>query len=93
MAELEELYELTMPDWEERPVPEMPEDDLMKTMLIKNPNDIWRYHTHESLLDNKEEEELTDAEKLAAWASYNAANKEPKPKMVRNFCLLFRDQF
>lgn len=90
MAELEELYELKMPDWEERSVPDMPADDLMKTLLIKNPNDIWRYHTHESLLDNKEEAELSDAEKQAAWSEYNAANQEePKPKMVCTFCFLY----
>jgi len=33
------------------------------------------YHEHESLLDHKEEEELSEAERKAAWAEYEAEVK------------------
>ncbi len=42
---------------------------------------IVSVHEHESLLDHKEEEELSEAERKAAWAEYEA---EVKSCMLRN---------
>lgn len=36
---------------------------------------IVSFHEHESLLDHKEEEELSEAERKAAWAEYEAEVK------------------
>lgn len=33
------------------------------------------YHEHDSLLDHKEEEELSEEERKAAWAEYEAEKK------------------
>lgn len=43
MAELDELYELHMPDFANRPQPNYPEDALLKSLLQKNPEIIYRY--------------------------------------------------
>lgn len=45
-------------------------------MLLQTCKDhIVSYHEHESLLDHKQEEELSEAERKAAWAEYEAEVK------------------
>lgn len=38
------------------------------------------YHEHDSLLDHKEEEELSEEERKAAWAEYEAEKKVGRGK-------------
>lgn len=44
-------------------------------MLQNNKEQIACYHEHDSLLDHKEEEELSEEDRKAAWAEYEAEKK------------------
>lgn len=44
-------------------------------MLQNNKDQIACYHEHDSLLDHKEEEELSEEDRKAAWAEYEAEKK------------------
>lgn len=44
-------------------------------MLQINKDQIACYHEHDSLLDHKEEEELSEEDRKAAWAEYEAEKK------------------
>ena len=47
--------------------------DLILAELLQGCREhIVRYHEHESLLDHKEEEELSEADRKAAWDEYEA---------------------
>lgn len=83
MAELEELYVLSMPDFNERPVPIRPTDRLLANLVHNFPNIIFKYHVHDSLLENKPEEHLSEADKREAWAEYEQQEKrhEQPPAM------------
>ncbi|XP_058453688.1 transcriptional regulator ATRX-like [Malaya genurostris] len=70
MAELEELYHFERVDMGARENLAPAEDDLLSTLLWKHPNLIYRYHTHEMMLDNKTEQDLTEVEKMWAWAAF-----------------------
>lgn len=48
------------------------QDDILARLLETCKNQIVSYHEHESLLDHKQEEELSEAERKAAWAEYEA---------------------
>ncbi|KAM6983495.1 transcriptional regulator ATRX-like [Tautogolabrus adspersus] len=49
-----------------------PKDKVLEQLLQTCKNQIVCYHEHESLLDHKQEEELSEAERKAAWAEYEA---------------------
>ena len=67
MAELEQLYRYDKPNFEERQQPILPEDDILKHLLNQYADKIFKYHIHSSLLEDKPEDDLSEAEKLAAW--------------------------
>uniref|UniRef100_A0A3Q3WU13 DNA helicase n=1 Tax=Mola mola TaxID=94237 RepID=A0A3Q3WU13_MOLML len=50
----------------------MPKDQVLAQLLESCPDQIVSFHEHESLLDHKQEEELSEAERRAAWAEYEA---------------------
>lgn len=61
------------------------QDTILAELLQINKEYIVGYHEHDSLLDHKEEEELTEEERKAAWAEYEA---EKKVKLsVPVFCI------
>jgi hypothetical protein len=70
MAELAELYKLTKLNFDERPddLKEI-EDELFKELFEECKDRIFRYHTHESMLEHTEELELTEHEQNEAWRS------------------------
>ncbi|CAD7079720.1 unnamed protein product [Hermetia illucens] len=70
MAELSELYTLTKPDFQNRPVPPLPQDSILASLLRNSPNLVYKYHEHDSLLENKLEQELSEQEKADAWDAY-----------------------
>lgn len=53
----------------------MPKDAVLCELLQTCKDQIVSFHEHESLLDHKEEEELSEAERKAAWAEYEAESK------------------
>ncbi|XP_075150194.1 uncharacterized protein LOC142224305 isoform X2 [Haematobia irritans] len=70
MAELAELYILTIPDKNNRPTPILPQDSVLARLLRSFPDLVYKYHEHDSLLENKVEQELSEQEKNEAWTAY-----------------------
>ncbi|XP_020836237.1 transcriptional regulator ATRX-like [Phascolarctos cinereus] len=54
--------------------PMLPKDTILAELLRIHKAYVIGYHEHDSLLDHKEEEELTEEERKAAWAEYEAEN-------------------
>uniref|UniRef100_A0AAZ3Q4Q8 DNA helicase n=1 Tax=Oncorhynchus tshawytscha TaxID=74940 RepID=A0AAZ3Q4Q8_ONCTS len=87
MNELTELYAFE-PDLlddptgkkSKRTTPMLPKDPFLAELLHSNKEQIVGYHEHDSLLDHKEEEALSEEDRKAAWAEYEA---EKKVKSVR----------
>lgn len=59
------------------------QDTILAELLQIHKEHIVGYHEHDSLLDHKEEEELTEEERKAAWAEYEA-----EKKVVHSKCFL-----
>ena len=60
-------------------------------MLQNNKDQIACYHEHDSLLDHKEEEALSEEDRKAAWAEYEAEKKvgrEKKKHIHTQSCML-----
>lgn len=51
------------------------QDKVLAQLLQTCKDQIVSFHEHESLLDHKEEEELSEAERQAAWDEYEAEVK------------------
>ncbi|XP_041864053.1 transcriptional regulator ATRX-like [Melanotaenia boesemani] len=63
-----------------RPLSLIPKDTFLAQLLETCKDQIVSYHEHESLLDHKQEEELSEAERKDAWAEYEAeSNKATHP--------------
>uniref|UniRef100_A0A3B4UQ36 DNA helicase n=1 Tax=Seriola dumerili TaxID=41447 RepID=A0A3B4UQ36_SERDU len=58
-----------------RPSSVSPKDKVLAQLLQTCKDQIVSYHEHESLLDHKQEEELSEAERKDAWAEYEAEVK------------------
>ncbi|KAK2881878.1 transcriptional regulator ATRX-like isoform X2 [Channa argus] len=79
LSELTELYNFE-PDLlddpnsktSKRTTSVLPKDTVLARLLETCKKHIVSYHEHESLLDHKQEEELSEAERKAAWAEYEA---------------------
>ncbi|KAL0974368.1 hypothetical protein UPYG_G00219520 [Umbra pygmaea] len=82
MNELNELYTFE-PDLlddptgkkSKRSTPVLPKDPFLAELLHSNKEQIVGYHEHDSLLDHKEEEALSEEDRKAAWAEYEAEKK------------------
>ncbi|KAK3930445.1 Transcriptional regulator ATRX-like protein [Frankliniella fusca] len=77
MADLQELYQFTPADRSSYEPPKLPKDHLFAEILKKHATIIVKYHEHDSLLENKEEEELNEEERAAAWDDYEKEKKGP----------------
>ncbi|XP_037637124.1 transcriptional regulator ATRX isoform X2 [Sebastes umbrosus] len=55
--------------------PLLPKDPFLAEMLQNNKDHIVCYHEHDSLLDHKESEALSEEDRKAAWAEYEAEKK------------------
>lgn len=65
----------------ERPTPLVPKDVLLGEMLQTYSSHIYKYHEHQSLLENKEEETLNEEERKAAWEEF----ENEKVNKMKNF--------
>lgn len=64
------------------------QDLVLAEMLQNNKDQIVCYHEHDSLLDHKEEEELSEEDRKAAWAEYEAEKKVGNNKKPSSSVLL-----
>ncbi|KAF5274101.1 hypothetical protein FQR65_LT04499 [Abscondita terminalis] len=67
--DLAELYKFD-PDPIDQITPLVPKDVLLAELLIKEKDRIFKYHEHQSLLENKEDEVLNEDERKAAWEEF-----------------------
>jgi len=75
MNELAELYEFNDEPMSARPIPVVPEDRLLAELVDKHKEMVWNIHNHDSLLENKVDENLTEEERKAAWDEYDQEKK------------------
>uniref|UniRef100_A0A8C6SWD2 DNA helicase n=1 Tax=Neogobius melanostomus TaxID=47308 RepID=A0A8C6SWD2_9GOBI len=82
MSELSELYNFEPEQLDDpaekkkkRDTPVLPKDAVLAELLQNNKDQIVFYHEHDSLLDHKEEEALSEEDRKAAWAEYEAEKK------------------
>lgn len=66
-VELHELYTLTPTDYNARPIPVEPKDNILLELLFEFPRLAFQYHEHDTLLEHNQNEALSEAEKLQAW--------------------------
>lgn len=56
---------------EDREMPNYPHDGLLAHLLRNYPHMVYKYHDHDSLLENKNEQDLSEEEKAEAWKQYD----------------------
>lgn len=56
---------------EDRETPNYPKDGLLAHLLRNYPHMVYKYHEHDSLLENKNEQDLSEEEKAEAWKQYD----------------------
>ncbi|CAH1986403.1 unnamed protein product [Acanthoscelides obtectus] len=70
--DLQELYKCEVEPEEDRPIPLVPKDVLLGELLQKLDKTIYKYHMHQSLLENKTDEGLNEEERKAAWEEFES---------------------
>ncbi|XP_001359844.3 transcriptional regulator ATRX homolog [Drosophila pseudoobscura] len=71
-TDLTELYSYELKPTAEREMPALPKDRLFAELLTEHDKLIFKYHEHDSLLEQEEHENLTEEERKSAWAEYEA---------------------
>ncbi|ALC47120.1 XNP [Drosophila busckii] len=71
-TDLMELYTYELKPSVEREMPLLPKDRLFAELLTEHEKLIFKYHEHDSLLEQEEHENLTEEERKSAWAEYEA---------------------
>ncbi|XP_078048145.1 uncharacterized protein LOC144475771 [Augochlora pura] len=74
--DLKELYTFEPNRKGERPTLNLPKDILLAKIFLKYKDYVENYHVHDSLLENRVEEELNEEERTQAWLEYEKENKE-----------------
>ncbi|OTF80710.1 transcriptional regulator ATRX-like protein [Euroglyphus maynei] len=69
LRQLEELYTFMRRPLQRQTLP-VPRDDLLASLVRKHSQHILLYYEHDSLLQNRPEEELTEEEKQQAWIDW-----------------------
>ncbi|XP_076625652.1 uncharacterized protein LOC143344008 isoform X2 [Colletes latitarsis] len=67
---LSELYKFEPNTTGEKPTLNLPKDRLLAEIFLKYKHFVENYHEHDSLLENKAEEELDEEERKQAWLEY-----------------------
>ncbi|XP_029169875.1 transcriptional regulator ATRX isoform X2 [Nylanderia fulva] len=76
---LNELYSFEAYTDKERPTLNLPKDRLLAEIFLKFKEVVENYHEHDSLLENKAEEELDEEERKQAWLEYEEEKKGKPP--------------
>lgn len=76
--DLQELYKYELEPDDERILPILPKDRLFANMLKKYEDMIYKYHEHDTLLENKEEETLGEDERKQAWEEFEQEKNRPQ---------------
>lgn len=82
-TDLQELYKYDLEQDDERILPILPKDRLFAEMLRKYEDMIYKYHEHDTLLENKEEETLGEEERKQAWEEFEM--EKNRPQFVPNY--------
>ena len=61
---------------------------MLAELLTEKKQWIVKYHEHDSLLENKIEEDLTEEERKAAWEEFELEKKHGFRPAVRQICEL-----
>ncbi|KAL7287819.1 hypothetical protein TKK_0018194 [Trichogramma kaykai] len=80
--DLAELYQFESYEGQSKTLA-LPKDRLLAEIFLKYKDLVYTYHEHDSLLENKEEEELDEEERKQAWLEYEA-EKQGKNQMMNN---------
>jgi len=75
MNELSELYEFRDEPLSARPIPAVPEDRMLAELVDKHKEIVWSFTNHDSLLENQVDQNLTEAERKAAWEEFENEKK------------------
>uniref|UniRef100_A0A5K3F2A4 PHD-type domain-containing protein n=1 Tax=Mesocestoides corti TaxID=53468 RepID=A0A5K3F2A4_MESCO len=62
-----------------KPPPALPKDRLLADLLSERPNLLVSYHDHDSLLENRLDEGLSEAERAEAWREYEEEKRVGRP--------------
>ncbi|XP_033366026.1 transcriptional regulator ATRX homolog isoform X1 [Bombus vosnesenskii] len=84
---LNELYTFERNN-REKPTLNLPKDRLLAEIFLKYKNFVENYHEHDSLLENKAEEELNEEERKQAWLEYEE-EKKGKPPIMPSYSMAF----
>ncbi|CRK94153.1 CLUMA_CG007672, isoform A [Clunio marinus] len=84
MDELSELYTLTKFDPAKRTPPSLPVDEVLKFLLHNHQMRAFRYHEHDTLLENKPDQDLNEDEIKEAWQAYENELRGPQPRVPLN---------
>ncbi|XP_018359340.1 PREDICTED: transcriptional regulator ATRX homolog isoform X1 [Trachymyrmex cornetzi] len=85
---LNELYTFEGYD-KEKPTLNLPKDRLLAEIFLKFKDIVENYHEHDSLLENKAEEELDEEERKQAWLEYEEEKKgKPLINSMANTALM-----
>ncbi|XP_050452234.1 transcriptional regulator ATRX-like isoform X1 [Cataglyphis hispanica] len=76
---LNELYSFEGYSDAEKPTLNLPKDRLLAEIFLKYKDVVENYHEHDSLLENKAEEELDEEERKQAWLEYEEEKKGRPP--------------
>uniref|UniRef100_T1PJ54 SNF2 family n=1 Tax=Musca domestica TaxID=7370 RepID=T1PJ54_MUSDO len=71
-SDLQELYTYELKPSTPREIPILPKDRLFAELLTQHESLLFKYHEHDSLLENEESENLSAEERKAAWSEYEA---------------------
>lgn len=69
--ELQQMLKFDFKFDEIRPTPKPPADELLRNLLMTFEKEIFKYHEHQALLENRPDEELNEDDMKTAWEEFN----------------------
>lgn len=81
--DLQELYSCRPTADSERPICNVPEDEILAELILKLPY-IFKQHEHQALLANRPEDNLNEQELNAAWDEFKRIKDTPR-KLLQQY--------